>query len=276
MAVRDSLEPHPSHDPLTAAPLSAGPPARRARAPRGAEQAPADATADVERILGYQFNEPRLLQEALTHRSAAGAGHGSNERLEFLGDRVLGLAVAVWLSEQYPREQEGALGRRLAHLVSQPVLARIAEELGLPALLSVAPGEARAGVRRRASVLADAVEALLGAMFLDGGLDPVQRFVRARFQGTMIAETDPPKDAKTALQEWGQARGLGLPAYEITAREGPSHAPHFVVRVSLGGEECQGEAGTRRAAEQEAAQAMLALMRGEPHKAVLKTGPKGR
>ena len=136
----------------------------------------------------------------------------------------------------------------------------IAEELGLPALLSVAPGEARAGVRRRASVLADAVEALLGAMFLDGGLPPVQRFVRARFEGAMIAETEPPKDAKTALQEWGQARALGLPSYEIEFREGPSHAPHFVVRVSLAGEECHGQAGTRRAAEQAAAEAMLALL----------------
>ncbi|MBW4022588.1 MAG: ribonuclease III [Proteobacteria bacterium] len=268
MAVRDPLGSHPPPDPLTLSSTQA------ARGRGAIRRAPADtdnAAADVEAILGYQFREPRLLREALTHRSAAGAGRGSNERLEFLGDRVLGLAVAVWLSEQYPREQEGALGRRLAHLVSQPVLARIAEELGLPALLSVAPGEARAGVRRRASVLADAVEALLGAMFLDGGLDPVQRFVRARFEDTMIAEAEPPKDAKTALQEWGQGRALGLPVYEIESREGPSHAPHFVVRVSLGGETEQGQAGTRRAAEQAAAQALLTRLRMG-----MKTGMKVR
>jgi ribonuclease-3 len=106
-------------------------------------------------------------------------------------------------------------------------------------------------------VLADAMEALLGAMFLDGGLEPVQRFVRARFVGAMIAETDPPKDSKTALQEWGQARALGLPVYEIESRDGPSHAPHFVMRVSLGGATAQGQAGTRRAAEQAGAQALL-------------------
>jgi len=275
MAVRDSLGPHPPHDSLKVEPLTAEPPVNKAPTSRTIATEPVGAMGDVERILGYQFREPRLLQEALTHRSAAGAGRGSNERLEFLGDRVLGLAVAVWLAEQYPREQEGALGRRLAHLVSQPVLAHIAEELGLPALLSVAPGEARAGVRRRASVLADAVEALLGAMFMDGGLAPVQRFVRARFEGTMIAETEPPKDAKTALQEWGQARGLGLPSYEIEAREGPSHAPHFQVRVSLGGEECHGQAGTRRAAEQVAAQAMLTIMTAMT-KTASKMGPKGR
>jgi ribonuclease-3 len=170
---------------------------------------------------------------------------------------VLGLSVAVWLAEQYPNEQEGALGRRLAHLVSQPVLAEIAETLGLPALLSVAPGEARAGVRRRASVIADAVEALLGAVFLDAGLEPVQHFVRRNFAAAMLAEAEPPKDAKTGLQEWGQARALGLPAYDIVSREGPSHAPHFVVSVSLGDHAARGEGGSRRAAEQAAAQALL-------------------
>jgi ribonuclease III len=255
MAVRNPVGSHPPHDPLTVSAASAR------SSPGEAKLGSDGALADVETILGYHFQEPRLLREALTHRSAAGFGRGSNERLEFLGDRVLGLAVAVWLTEQYPREQEGALGRRLAHLVSQPVLARIADELGLPALLSVAPGEARAGVRRRASVLADAVEALLGAMFLDGGLEPVRRFVRARFAGMMIAETEPPKDAKTALQEWGQARALGLPVYEIASRDGPSHAPHFVMSVSLGGEVEQGQAGTRRAAEQAAAQALLTRLR---------------
>lgn len=263
MARRNSLEPHlaqhslTDNDPTTAAPAGKSP---------AAGSLPPDTRAAVERLLGHSFANPRLLQEALTHRSAAGAGQGSNERLEFLGDRVLGLTIAVWLTERYPREQEGALGRRLAYLVSQPVLADVAEALGLPALLSVAPGEARAGVRQRASVLADAVEALLGAVFLDAGLEPVQRFVRQSFEAAMQAEPEPPKDAKTGLQEWGQARGLGLPAYEIVSREGPSHAPHFIVRVRLGASSAEGAAGSRRAAEQEAAQALLERLRGSTDK----------
>jgi ribonuclease-3 len=250
VAVRNPLDPHPIDRALTRA------------APAGA--APADRVTDgaapagqVEQVLGHHFSQPRLLQEALTHRSASGKSRISNERLEFIGDRVLGLTIAVWLAERYPREPEGALGPRLAHLVSQPVLTRVAEELGLADLLSVAPGEARVGVRRRASVLADAVEALLGAMFLDGGLEPVERFVRRHFETVMSAETKPPKDPKTALQEWGQARGLGLPSYEVASQEGPSHNPRFVLRVTLGEASATGEAGTRRAAEQAGARDLL-------------------
>lgn len=259
MAIRDPLEPHLPIGSLTSD--------RKAGAPDKGDSLPAapisEATrAEVERLLGHSFANPRLVQEALTHRSAAGSGFLSNERLEFLGDRVLGLTMAVWLTERFPREQEGALGRRLAHLVSQPVLADVAEKLGLPALLAVAPGEARAGVRQRASVLADAVEALLGALYLDAGLAPVEAFVRAHFAAAMMASAEPPKDAKTALQEWGQARAMGLPTYEIAAQDGPSHAPRFVIRVSLGGAAAEGEAGSRRAAEQAAAQTLLARMKG--------------
>lgn len=261
MANGNPLESHLPPDSLTS---DRKPGAAGGREAAGLPTAPiAEATlAEVERLLGHHFANPRLVQEALTHRSAAGAGFLSNERLEFLGDRVLGLTMAVWLTEHYPREQEGALGRRLAHLVSQPVLADVAERLGLPALLAVAPGEARAGVRGRASVIADAVEALLGALYLDAGLDPVQRFVRAHFAAAMLGEAEPPKDAKTGLQEWGQAHGFGLPSYEIAAQEGPSHAPLFVIRVRLGGEEAEGTAGNRRAAEQAAAQTLLTRMKG--------------
>ena len=126
--------------------------------------------AQAEQILGHRFGQPGLLKEALTHRSAMHGqrgvpkGTGSNERLEFIGDRVLGLLVAEWLGERFPGEQEGALGRRLALLVSQPVLADIAEQAGLNAVLTVAPGESRAGVRKRATVLADAMEAVIGAL----------------------------------------------------------------------------------------------------------------
>ncbi|HVY15898.1 MAG TPA: ribonuclease III [Rhodopila sp.] len=209
-------------------------------------------------ILGHRFQRPELLKEALTHRSAAqGRGRGSNERLEFIGDRVLGLTMAEWLAERFPREQEGELGRRLAYLVSQPVLAHVAETIGLAMALSVSPGEAKAGVTRRATVLADALEAALGALYLDGGLEVARGFVRRAWQDAMLSQVDPPKDAKTALQEWAQKRGKDLPFYQVTDRSGPPHAPEFTVTVSMGDDIGLGRAGSKRAAEQLAAEALL-------------------
>lgn len=224
-----------------------------------------EAWRSAEAILGHHFTDPNLLRLALTHRSAAhGAGRrkgaGSNERLEFVGDRVLGLLIAEWLTERYPHEQEGELGRRLAHLVSQPVLAAIGGECGLPAVLAVAPGEARAGVRRRATVLADAMEAALGALYLDGGIEAARRFVRQVWEGAMAGQAVPPKDPKTALQEWAQARGHELPSYRIVSREGPPHSPRFVVSVALEEASGTGTAGTRRAAEQAAASDLLSRL----------------
>ncbi len=219
----------------------------------------ADGSA-LETILGHVFKRPALLKEALTHRSALhGRGHtcGSNERLEFVGDRVLGLVVAEWLAERFPREQEGELGRRLAYLVSQPALVTVAETIGLATALSVAPGEAKAGVAKRATVMADALEAALGALYMDGGLDVARDFVRRAWQDAMIAQADPPKDAKTALQEWAQKRGLDLPAYQVTGRSGPPHAPEFTVTVNVGQAESCGTAGNKRTAEQRAAEALL-------------------
>jgi ribonuclease III len=217
-------------------------------------------TSPIEAILGHSFTRPELLREALTHRSAArrrGRGPASNERLEFMGDRVLGLLIAEWLVQRYPREQEGDLGRRLAHLVSQPVLAGVAETIGLGVALAVAPGEVKAGVRQRATVLADALEAALGAVFLDGGLEPARDFVRRAWAEAMDTQTEPPKDAKTALQEWAQARGMELPEYLVAARAGPPHAPEFTVTVSVGGRQGTGIARSKRAAEQLAAEDLL-------------------
>ena len=211
----------------------------------------------LDAILGYRFTRSDLPREALTHRSALQgkrAGRGSNERLEFIGDRVLGLLMAEWLAERFPGEQEGDLGRRLAFLVSQPVLAKVAETIGLGEALSVAPGEARAGVKRRATVLADALEAALGAIYLDGGLEPSREFVRRAWGNAMTTQVAPPKDAKTALQEWAQKRGLDLPSYTVSARSGPPHAPVFEVTVTAGEYSGQGSAGSKRAAEQLAAE----------------------
>ena len=259
-----------SPTPKAGAPAASAPKAGAADASAPAASAADASAADAstaEAILGHRFARPALLREALTHRSAAAAarpgkkGAGSNERLEFVGDRVLGLLMAEWLAERFPHEQEGALGRRLAHLVSQPVLAAIAEHAGLPAVLDVAPGESRAGVRRRATVLADATEATLGALYFDGGLPAARRFVRRAWETAMTDQAEPPKDAKTALQEWAQGRGLPLPHYQVAAREGPSHAPQFTISVTVASQTGTGTAGSKRAAEQEAAQALLEILK---------------
>jgi ribonuclease-3 len=229
-------------------------------------------TLPIETILGHQFAKPALLREALTHRSAspragvrgpaaAKHGAGSNERLEFIGDRVLGLLMAEWLAERFPHEQEGALGRRLSHLVSQPVLAGVADAIGLDDALAVSPGEAKAGVKKRATVLADALEAALGAVYLDGGLAPARAFVRRAWEPAMTAQAEPPKDAKTALQEWAQTRGPELPVYTLTGRAGPPHAPEFTVTVSAGGATGTGTATSKRAAETAAASDLLRQLR---------------
>jgi ribonuclease-3 len=233
-----------------------------------------DPLSATEAIVGHHFARPALLREALTHRSAVPArrvgrgrtapatGAGSNERLEFIGDRVLGLVIAEWLAERFPEEQEGALGPRLGHLVSQPVLAEIAERIGLPAVLAVAPGEARAGVRKRATVLADALEALIGALYLDAGLAPARAFIRRAWASALEGMARPPKDPKTELQEWVLARGMALPRYELVSREGPPHDPVFAVAVSAGGLRGEGRGGSKRAAERLAASDLLARLAG--------------
>nr|WP_260175929.1 ribonuclease III [Acetobacter oeni] len=223
----------------------------------------------LQEQIGYRFANAALLRKALTHRSAAHQrsvgrsgrrvvrGAGSNERLEFIGDRVLGLLMAEWLLERYPGEQEGALGSRHAHLVSRTALAEVAHALDLPEALDVALHEERIGIRETANVLADALEAILGALYLDGGLDPARGLVRRYWSGAIAAQAQPPKDPKTALQEWALARGLPLPVYEIVSADGPSHAPHFVIAVHVAGACGEGEAGNKRAAESAAAASLL-------------------
>ena len=174
-----------------------------------------------------------------------------------MGYRVGGLIVADWLIELYPHEQEGRLGARMAHLVSQPVIAEIAERLGLPDMLQVAEGESRAGVRHRATVLADATEALIGALYLDSGLDPARAFVRRAWAEAIEVHGEPPKDSKTQLQEYLLARGRPLPVYATEAREGPAHEPSFTVVVSAGDTRASGTAGSKRVAERAAAEALL-------------------
>jgi len=220
------------------------------------------AVEDAQAWLGHRFARPDLLAEALTHRSAAGPrGRGSNERLEFIGDRVLGLVVAEWLIERFPAEPEGSLGPRLAALVSKAALAGIAEAQGLGGFLNISRGEARRGVSGQATVLADALEAVIGALYLDAGLGAVRVFIRRIMEASLESQARPPKDAKTALQEWALKRALELPSYVTETETGPSHAPRFVVRVSVGDAVARGEAGTKRAAEQAAASSLLAILR---------------
>ena len=208
--------------------------------------------------VGHRFADPTLLSRALTHRSV-GADH--NERLEFLGDAVLSLAISSLLFERFAGSDEGDLTRVRAHLVREETLHRAALQLGLPEVLNLSDGEARGGGAQRASILADALEALIGAAFLDGGFDAARRMVQTLF-GETIVTTDIgnwAKDAKTELQEWLQARRLPVPSYRISATRGQAHAQTFEVECgvpALGLTE-SGEGRSRRLAEQEAARRML-------------------
>jgi ribonuclease-3 len=235
--------------------------ARRAGAQGGAAPAREPAEADLEARLGYVFSDPALLRQALTHRSAADPRRGlldSNERLEFVGDRVLALLIAEWLAERFPEEREGDLGKRLAALVAQDALVQVAEGLELGAALRVPPAEGRTGLRGRPSVVADALEALLGALYRDGGLEAARAFVRRAWAPMIEASPRPPHSPKSRLQEWTLARGLGLPEYRLVSTAGPPHRPVFVVTVSAAGREAEGMGDSKRAAEQAAAEAWLA------------------
>ncbi len=213
----------------------------------------------LEQALGHEFKDPKVLLEALTHRGAVGARTPANERLEFLGDRVLGLVIAETLLREFPKEEEGALATRLAALASAPVCGRIAQGFGLADHVKMAPGQ-RADDENTA-VLADACEAVIGALYMDGGLDAARAFITAKWAEHVHADITPPKDAKTALQEWAQGRGLPLPAYRVVEETGPAHAPSFVMAVAVEGHpEMIGEGRTKRIATQEAATALLAKL----------------
>jgi ribonuclease-3 len=235
-----------------------------APAQRGAVTSPLpDAVADLAARLPHAFTRPELLLHALTHRSAADPRKqmlDSNERLEFVGDRVLALLMAEWLAERFPGEREGDLGKRLAVLVAQGSLAKVADALGIAPALRIPPNEERAGVRNRASVLADAVEAILGALYLDGGLGPARVLVRREWAPLLEASAQPPVSPKTRLQEWTLGRGLGLPEYMLVSSSGPSHAPVFVVRVLAAGRDAEGTGESKRVAEQAAAEKLLGLL----------------
>lgn len=211
--------------------------------------------------IGHSFARPELLVEALTHPSLASPGRRSNQRLEFLGDRVLGLVVAEALLAGDSGAAEGQLAPRLNALVRQEACADVARAVGLGAVLKLGRSEMQSGGRRKEAILADAMEAVIAAVYLDAGFAAARELV-LRLWGERIARAgSSARDAKTELQEWTQARGLGLPAYAVVARTGADHAPRFTVEVRLAdGMAARAEAGSRRAAEQAAAAALLARL----------------
>ena len=234
----------------------------RRRAPGGAAL---EGLAELERRLGHAFANPELARQALTHRSH-GAPH--NERLEFLGDSLLNCAVATLLYERFPQLPEGDLSRLRAALVNQSSLSEVATTMGLGDRLLLGEGELKSGGFRRPSILADAFEALLGAIYLDAGFDGVRKAVE-RALGDRLGSTETlplAKDPKTALQELLQGRKLPLPKYAVLRTEGEAHEQTFVVECRVEGLEqvASGQGASRRAAEQAAAQGMLDQLEKQP------------
>ena len=220
----------------------------------------ARALKDLCARLGHDFSDPALLKVALTHASArAGARpQEDNERLEFLGDRVLGLAVAELLADSFPKAREGELARWFNHLVRAETCAEIAQEWELGAFILMSGGEAGSGGRSKKTILANACEAVLGAIFADGGYDPARAVVRRFWKPQLDMLELAALDAKSLLQEWAQGRRLPLPRYLEVAREGPDHAPRFTAEVQIDGVAPErGTGANKRAAEQAAALAML-------------------
>ncbi|WP_231712612.1 ribonuclease III [Vineibacter terrae] len=215
--------------------------------------------------LGHDFANRELLREALTHRSAIDRQRGrnldlqhGNERLEFLGDRVLSLAVADVLIRRFPLESEGELARRHAALVRAETLVEVARVIGLGAHLLLADSEEATGGREKPAILADACEAVIGAVYRDGGLEAARSFVERYWVPRIEHDPKPPRDPKTALQEWAQGRGLPLPSYREVGRDGPPHAPQFIMEVMVRGRTpAHGSGKTKREAERAAATAML-------------------
>jgi len=212
--------------------------------------------------LGHDFARPELLVRALTHGSIATATRPDNQRLEFLGDRVLGLVMAEALFQADPAATEGQLAPRYNALVRGETCAAIARRIGLGEVLKLGRSEMMSGGRRKEALLADAMEAVIAAIYLDAGFDAARQVVLILWRDRLDTLEDDPRDAKTALQEWAQANGMPPPVYEQTARSGPDHAPVFHVTARLAdGREAQAQGvGTKRSVEQAAAQALLARL----------------
>lgn len=212
--------------------------------------------------IGHAVDASPRIEAALTHSSA---GAESNyERLEFLGDRVLGLVLAEILYEMFPHESEGGLAKRHAALVQGKTLAEIARDIDLGGMMALSESERGIAGTDNENILADGLEALLGALYLDAGLESCRTAIAKLWGARVRTMSEAPQDPKTALQEWAQARGLPLPVYEVTGREGPDHAPLFEVRVIVKGQPPQSARGpSLRAAEKESARLLLEQVEGD-------------
>jgi ribonuclease-3 len=220
-------------------------------------------TEGFARKLGYVFDRPELLREALTHRSY---GSPNNERLEYLGDAILNCSTAILLFEQFPKLSEGDLSRLRANLVNKQVLFELAQPLGLGDILRLGEGELKSGGHQRPSILADALEAVIGAIYLDGGFSSAQRFVQ-RLLADRLAATDPDrpgKDAKTTLQEYLQGKRMALPKYSLIETRGEAHEQTFQIECTVPelNVRAQAEGPSRRVAEQQAAALVLEKIKG--------------
>ncbi|MEM7722821.1 MAG: ribonuclease III [Pseudomonadota bacterium] len=211
--------------------------------------------------LGHGFAEPELLIRALTHSSLSSATRPDNQRLEFLGDRVLGLVMAEAVLDQDAGAKEGLLAPRFNALVRKETCADVARAIDLGAVLKLGKSEMSTGGRRKTALLGDAMEAVIAAVYLDGGFDAARKVILQHWGGRIANVADDARDAKTALQEWAQARGQTPPSYAEVSRTGPDHAPIFQVEARLAsGERAQAEAASKRQAEQAAAKALLARL----------------
>jgi ribonuclease III len=209
----------------------------------------------LETTLGHRPADPALFERAMTHASQ---GEDNYERLEFLGDRVLGVTIADWLYDLFPDEPEGKLSRRLNVLVSRGTCAEIARELGVAPHLRLGKQALSDGAFESDNILGDVVESLIGALWLDGGLEVARRFIRRAWAGRVDSHDKAPKHPKSALQEWAAAHNRKAPSYEIIGRSGPHHAPTFVIQVSIRGVgEAQAEGLNKQEAETAAAEALL-------------------
>jgi ribonuclease-3 len=223
--------------------------------------------SDRKRLIGnidHRFTDPAYLDSALSHPSTGSQASRNYERMEFLGDRVLGIVIAEWIFQRHENEQEGVLNRRFTGLVNRWTLADIAREIGIDRAVELAEGDNEKQLRQQPALLANTLEAVIAAIYLDGGLEPARAFIRRHFEKSLSEARKAPKDPKTALQEWAQGRSLGLPQYKVVERTGPSHAPFFRISVSVAdAEPAVGSGKSKREAEMEAAREFLKSLEGE-------------